>query len=307
MDDPQSSHIPTGFTQPVQEASKARGYCVAEQFNFPLLYEFLKKKYTLLPYLADDVYHLYLSNEYQEIKSNSKKTFNDLDHEKPQAFIFKNGTCVTWGATEKESEDFVSSFKSFQTNPTPAIETETFDYYIDTTQHGGIFTDIIILGEDLSIEQAKFVYSAGISRSVKLATLENALELHLDNNKKIPMILCRGKKLPISRADMLRNLGELYYLRAQVNLSSELIDLPDFCWSSLKMEEYFDLISKNLDVRPRIAIFNKKLDYANEIADVIRDHLNEQHSLKLEWAIIILISVEIMFSTLHYLETGGFI
>jgi uncharacterized Rmd1/YagE family protein len=66
------------------------------------------------------------------------------------------------------------------------------------------------------------------------------------------------------------------------------------------------VISRNLDVRPRIAIFNKKLDYANEIAEVIRNHLHEEHSVKLEWIIIILIMIEIVFSTLHYLDTGSF-
>jgi uncharacterized Rmd1/YagE family protein len=81
-----------------------------------------------------------------------------------------------------------------------------------------------------------------------------------------------------------------------------MLDLPDYCWSSAKMEECFDNISRNLDVRPRIAIFNKKLDYANEIAEVLRNHLHEEHSLKLEWCIIILISVEIAFECIHFIE-----
>ena len=68
------------------------------------------------------------------------------------------------------------------------------------------------------------------------------------------------------------------------------------------MEDHFDAISKNLDVKPRVAIFNKKLDYANQIAEVLRSHLHDQHSLKLEWFIIILIGVEIAFELLHYIE-----
>jgi uncharacterized Rmd1/YagE family protein len=73
------------------------------------------------------------------------------------------------------------------------------------------------------------------------------------------------------------------------------------------MEDYFDKISKNLDVKPRIAIFNKKLDYANQVAEALRSHLHEEHSLKLEWFIIILIGVEIAFEVLHYLERLGYI
>lgn len=157
------------------------------------------------------------------------------------------------------------------------------------------------------MNQAKLAYSSGLARSVKLACLEVKLETHLNKNKGVPELLLRGRKLPFGRAVILQNLGELFSLRASLNLNSEMLDSPDFCWSSQKMEEYFDRISRNLDVRPRIAIFNKRLDYANEVAEVLRNHLHEQHSLKLEWCIIILISVEIAFECLHYAEKLGLI
>lgn len=146
-----------------------------------------------------------------------------------------------------------------------------------------------------------------MAKSVKLACLETLLDAHLDKNRHIPEVLSVGKKLPLSRAAILQNYGELFSLRGLVNLHSELLDSPDFVWSNHKMEEYFDKISKNLDVKPRIAIFNKKLDYANQVAEVLRNHLHEQHSLKLEWCVIILIAVEIAFEVLHYLERLGLI
>ena len=137
---------------------------------------------------------------------------------------------------------------------------------------------------------------------MKLSVLEGLLDKHILKNRHIPQILLTGKKLPLGKEAVLRNLGELFSLRAQANLHHEMLDAPDFCWSNNKMEDHFDAISKNLDVKPRVAIFNKKLDYANQIAEVLRSHLHDQHSLKLEWFIIILIGVEIAFELLHYLE-----
>lgn len=172
---------------------------------------------------------------------------------------------------------------------------------------GGISSDSIIVGSDLPPEQAKLSFSSGLARSVKLSVLEGLLDKHILKNRHIPQILLSGKKLPLGQEAVLRNLGELFSLRAQANLHCEMLDAPDFCWSNSKMEDHFDSISKNLDVKPRIAIFNKKLDYANQIAEVLRSHLHDQHSLKLEWFIIILIGVEIGFEVLHYLERLGFI
>lgn len=166
-------------------------------------------------------------------------------------------------------------------------------------------SELIVLGDDIPTNQAKLAYSSGMSHSVKLGSLESQLEHLLFSTRDIPQFFLQGKRVPFKRSYILKNLGELFALRAQVNLHSELLDSPDFCWSSGKMESYFHRISRALDVRPRIAVFNKKLDYANEVSEVLRNHLHEQHSLKLEWAIIILISVEIGFEVIHFLEGHG--
>ena len=109
----------------------------------------------------------------------------------------------------------------------------------------------IILGNDISISESKFIFSAGISRSTQLASLENLLEKHLEKNNNIPQLLLQGKGIAMPRQDILEHLGELFQLRALVNLNSEYIDLPDCCWSSERLENCFNLISRNLDVRPR--------------------------------------------------------
>lgn len=43
------------------------------------------------------------------------------------------------------------------------------------------------------------------------------------------------------------------------------------------------------------------IDYANELATILREHLSEKHSLTLEWMIIILITVEVAFEGLHWI------
>ena len=42
-------------------------------------------------------------------------------------------------------------------------------------------------------------------------------------------------------------------------------------------------------------VLNEKMDYAQEIASVLRETLSERHSLRLEWGIIVLIAIEVVF------------
>ncbi|RDI84003.1 hypothetical protein Vi05172_g6027 [Venturia inaequalis] len=173
---------------------------------------------------------------------------------------------------------------------------------------------------ELSTVLAKIAFSSGLARSTKLAVLERLTEAYFSSTRTIPTILSQGTPLPISRPIllrkacetmglgsrlpfsrpfMLRKTGELLSIRAQLNLYSELTDsLPDLFWDSkheLGLEDYYSHVGKALDVGVRIKVLNDKLDYAQEIASVLRETLIERHNLRLEWIIIILIAIEVVF------------
>jgi required for meiotic nuclear division protein 1 len=166
---------------------------------------------------------------------------------------------------------------------------------------------------------AKIAFSSGLARSTKLAVLERLTDAYFESTRTIPTIMSRGtpipakpyilrrsfemlgldSRLPFSRSFVLRKTGELLSIRAQLNLYSELTDsLPDLFWDSkheLGLEGYYDQVGKALDVGIRIHVLNDKLDYAQEIATLLRETLSERHGLRLEWMIIILIAIEVFF------------
>jgi required for meiotic nuclear division protein 1 len=156
----------------------------------------------------------------------------------------------------------------------------------------------------------KIAFSSGFARSTKLAVLETNLSAYLASTADIPALLSRGSRLPfkLSRDFILRKTGQLLLLRAQLNLYSELTDsLPDLFWDSrheLNLENYYDQVGRALDVGIRIKVLNEKMDYAAEIATVLRERLSEKHGLFLEWTIIVLIAVEVGFEVLRLWKEG---
>lgn len=149
----------------------------------------------------------------------------------------------------------------------------------------------------------KVAFSSGLARSTKLAVLESLLQETNASNKSVVEMLSRGGRLPRSRSLILEKTGRLLNIRAQLNLYSELTDsLPDLFWDSrseLELEKYYDHVGRALDINIRVKEFNEKMNYAQEIANVLREAMNGRHSERLEWIIIILIAVEIGFNILH--------
>ncbi|MCJ1260033.1 hypothetical protein MMC24_007873 [Lignoscripta atroalba] len=249
-------------------------------------------------------------------------------------FIFPSGTLVAWAVPESSLSLFASTtLLPAAENPHLArLETEDLEYVEDATrENSSIKGDTIVLGtktqqshittespqpldnspmsipqtsrarahRDLNTVLAKIAYSSGLARSTKLAVLERLLSDYFTTTRSIPTELSHGTRLRFTRSFILQKTGQLLSVRAQLNLYSELTDsLPDLFWDSrheLGLEGYYDQVGRALDIGIRIKVLNEKMDYAQEIASVLREQLSEKHSLRLEWSIIILIAVEVGF------------
>ncbi|KAI9006361.1 hypothetical protein DFJ74DRAFT_597758, partial [Hyaloraphidium curvatum] len=266
----------------------------------------LQRHFVLNPYLAEDVYHVKLVTRQEEdwhkhAPAGADAAADEAFISPAEAFIFDNGSFVTWGATAAQQQQIREIVKEAEVDAYDFLENEEFDYVRDE-KPSSLAGDVILLGNDMPLAQSELAFSAGLSRSVKLASLEELLDRFLDSNRHIPEVLRAGKPLRLSRAEVLKQLGTLLSFRGIINIHAELLDDPDFVWSNKGMENCFVEVSRNLDIRRRIATFNKKLDYANELAAFLSDHLNQRHGTKLEWIIIWLIAVEVVSEVIHYAE-----
>lgn len=315
-------------------------YAVAERFDLAKVVDILRSKGYEPDPLSTGLYPqvVHVQIPISSIYRSTNPSARDLtSSEVGDVFIFPSGTLVTWALPEGFTSYFATRTllpAAEQPHKEP-IETEDLEYIEDTTrEHSTIKGETIILGtrhstssqqhyhtEDFSEHNqiqtvdtvlTKIAFSSGFARSTKLAILESNLSTYLASTSDIPLLLSRGSRLPlsISRRFILRKTGQLLLLRAQLNLYSELTDsLPDLFWDSrheLQLESYYDMVGKALDVGIRIKILNEKMDYAGEIAQVLRERLSEKHGVLLEWTIIVLIAVEVGFEVLRLWKEGFF-
>ena len=318
----------------LEEADKTKlvtAYAVAETFDVAKVIEILRSKGYEPDPLGTGLYPqvVHIQVPISSIYRSTNPAANNLtSSEVGDVFIFPSGTVVTWALPEGFTSYFATrTLRPAAESPHPEpIETEDLDYIEDShREHSVIRGDTILLGtkpspaadmyetseiQTVDTVLTRIAFSSGIARSTKLAVLETSLSTYLSSTQRIPLLLSRGTRLPltISRRFILRKTGELLLLRAQLNLYSELTDsLPDLFWDSkheLNLENYYDQVGRALDVGVRIKILNEKMDYAAEIATVLRERLSEKHGLFLEWTIIVLIAVEVGFEVLRLWKEG---
>lgn len=326
-----------GRTQDEYDTPKlVTAYAVAEQFDLAKAVEILRNKgYEPDPMgtgLFPQVVHVQIP--ISSISRSTNPAAKDLSStEVGDVFIFPSGTLVTWALPEGFTSYLATrTLLPAAENPhREPIETEDLDYIEDPNrEHSLIRGETIILGtkrlehapqdtptddteshfQTVDTVLTKIAFSSGFARSTKLAVLETNLSDYLASTADIPALLSKGSRLPfkLSRPFILRKTGQLLLLRAQLNLYSELTDsLPDLFWDSrheLNLETYYDQVGRALDVGIRIKVLNEKMDYAAEIATVLRERLSEKHGLFLEWTIIVLIAIEVGFEVLRLNKEG---
>uniref|UniRef100_A0A8D0GG43 Required for meiotic nuclear division 1 homolog n=1 Tax=Sphenodon punctatus TaxID=8508 RepID=A0A8D0GG43_SPHPU len=141
----------------------------------------------------------------------------------------------------------------------------------------------------------KFAFSNALCLSVKLAIWEASLDNFVESIQSIPEILKSRRKVKLSHADVMQKIGELFALRHRINLSSDLLMTPDFYWDREHLEQLYDKTCQFLSINRRVKVMNEKLQHCTELTDLMRNHLSEKHALRLEWMIIILITIEVLF------------
>lgn len=230
-------------------------------------------------------------------------------------FVFPSGTMVTWSLpADVVTRQLLGAAQDV--HPASVREVEDLDFTVDPARESSTMKgDVVVLGtrreardgDRLDTTLAKVAFSSGLARSAKLAVLESALTTYFESTRQIPAVLSRGAGFPWGRRFILQKTGELLDLRARLNHYSELTDsLPDILWDSrahLGLDGYYEQVGRALDVSVRIRTLNQKMDYAQEIASVLREMSSEQHGTRLEVIIILLITVEVVFELRRiYLE-----
>lgn len=148
----------------------------------------------------------------------------------------------------------------------------------------------------------KYTFSNAMSMSVKLGIWEASLEDYVDSMAYVTEDLKQGNKFKITRPEMLRKTGELFALRHLINLSSDLLDTPDFYWDREQLENLYSQTINYFSISKRTRVMNEKLNHCVELADLITSNLNDIHHVRLEKIIIYLIMIEVCFEIVHYAE-----
>ncbi|KAL1844329.1 hypothetical protein VTJ49DRAFT_8 [Mycothermus thermophilus] len=222
-----------------------------------------------------------------------------------EVFVFSYGVVVFWNFTERQEKDILADL-TFSENETgislafrplneDEFETEEFHFeYSADAKRPRIFNDMITL-LPRSDHMVKLTISHAIAQSTKLCFFEERMSQTMLDAQHIPKRLALTGELNMTRTEIVKMLGRLFKSRVDINLSSNILDVPNFFWDSEPTLHPLYVASREyLEIDPRIRVLNERCRVFLDLADILADSDADAKMSNITWIIIILIVVSIV-------------
>lgn len=216
-----------------------------------------------------------------------------------EVFFFEYGVVVIWGLEVVEERAILEDLRPFQVSPLDGedVETEEFTFYHDSTLPARLVNDVISLRSGHHL--LKLTISHALAQSAKLSYFEELVEGTIISTHRIPHDLALNGTIKMSRSSITKQVGELFVMRMNVNLISNVLDTPELFWSEPGLCPLYRAVRGYLEISQRIEVLNQRCAVISDLLDMLREHSNNLHSETLEWIVIILIGLEIVIGLIH--------
>ena len=219
-----------------------------------------------------------------------------------EVFVFDFGAIVFWGFSLGEENGVLNFIRSF-TLAEDKFTAEEFEKSEDdmafvtspSSPDGNdavsIANDVFSLPEETTVKQ-RLAISFAIAQSSVLAIFEARIEKKVADFRYIPETFARDGKISLPSKKLGKMIGDVFVIRHDVNLHTEILDTPDWFWEHGGEDLQFSLYKLTydyLEMDGRTSIINKRLDMLRELLTMLLQQSEAEHNVKLEMIIIWLI------------------
>ncbi|KAK0617984.1 hypothetical protein B0T17DRAFT_509552 [Bombardia bombarda] len=222
-----------------------------------------------------------------------------------EMFVFSYGVVVFWNFTEHQEKDMLADLTfaenetgiSLATRPLEQADFETEEFHFEYSpdvKRPRVFNDMITL-LPRSDHMIKLTISHAIAQSTKLCYFEERMSETMQDAQHVPKRLALTGELNMTRTEIVKILGRLFKSRVDINLSSNILDVPNFFWDSEPtLHPLYVAIREYLEIDPRIKVLNERCRVFLDLAEILSDSVNDSKMSAITWIVIILIVVSII-------------
>lgn len=211
------------------------------------------------------------------------------------AVLFRYGVAVLIGLKPDEATAFLTALKpritsEFTRYEEEATELELCDGTEDVVQPGGPICLTAFSTDRL------LIIADALAKSTVLAHDERRVSAVFDIIEPFARELAERGRTPRDRKAMLKLIGNALLVQQRVSGRVAVVEKPDALWDKPELERLYARLEDEYELQERVEALDRKLTVIAETAQAFTDMIDTRRSLRLEWAIVVLIVFEIILS-----------
>ncbi|KAI9432982.1 DUF155-domain-containing protein [Lactarius indigo] len=217
-----------------------------------------------------------------------------------EIFLFSYGTVVIWGMTEQQERRFLSSLKRFEVEKLASQDVEMEDLNFYYANYSRIYNDVITLRKGSSY-MTKLSLSHALSQSVKISLFEELISATIEETKEYPEIISETGKIGLPHKEIMRKMGEVFLLRANIAAVGSVLDSPEVFWAYPDLRPLYEAARSYLEIPQRINLLNTRVEVLQDMLQLLKESVSSRYSERLEQIVIALIAIEIILGIITIL------
>lgn len=224
--------------------------------------------------------------------------------ERGLAVLFRYGAVVLFHVAPLEEVGLLDQLTRFVGEPLPKPEIEEVELRLSADKPEGLEAGLL-WAQDFSIEKLQ-VISEILARSAALAWSEAVARESVGAIESWATSLQRTGASGMFEKQLRRQLGATLLIQHKLAGRVEIGDKPDILWDRPELERIYVKLEDEYELKERDKTLERKLALMTSTAETMLTLVNNKHSNRLEWYIILLILFEIVLSLVAMaLEAAG--
>lgn len=204
-------------------------------------------------------------------------------------FVFSFGCLVCWSCTLDQAKCAKEYLQEVLLDPLPSHSLDEDSMLI--APRDGRTPEVRLSSRDPpTFERVAVAYA--LAQSVRLGSLELRIDRAIARVRPIPQTMVDTGEVGLSHKEVTKMVGELFVLRNQVNLHTDILDTPEIFWEYEDYEPLYARCRQHLDVAKRVSILNQRFEVLQDLFDVLDFELHEREETRLTHVIIVLCAIE---------------
>jgi uncharacterized Rmd1/YagE family protein len=210
------------------------------------------------------------------------------------AVLFRYGVVVLIGLVPSEEKVLLDSLKPRVIGELSPYEEETAQAQLCADESA----EIIQPGGPIAIskftDDRLLLIADALAKSTSLARDERRVAAVFDVIEPFARKLAEEGRTPRRRKGILQLIGNALLVQQRVAGRVAVAEKPDVLWEKPQLDRLYSRLEDEYELTERLDTLERKLNAISATANALTDIMDTQRSLRLEWAVVGLIVIEVV-------------